>query len=229
MSHQVDHKDRALARLSLFAGLSPEILDALEKSSRVRHFGKGQILCSEGDPGDCLIVLEKGQAKVCRYAADGQEIVLSHVDAPAAIGELALIDGASRSATIVAVSPVTVRLIERTTFTDLVEREPELAHGLLQALAEMVRATNERLVDLQTLDVPGRVAKWLLANAVQQPAVAGCDVPFTISQGDLAAEIGATRVSVNRALRSFERHEIVRSERDRIVLLKPDDLRDLID
>jgi CRP-like cAMP-binding protein len=219
---------RSLARCALFAGLSPAILDALEGASRIRQFRKGQVLCSEGDPGDSLIVLEAGQAKVCRFTMDGQEIVLSLVDAPAAFGELALIDGAPRSATIVATTAVTVRLIERTAFIDLVAREPELARGLLQTLAAMVRATNERLVDLQTLDVPGRVAKWLFAHAVQQPPVAGSVVTFTMSQGDLAAEIGATRVSVNRALRTFERQGTIKLERDRIVLRDPDSLHELV-
>jgi CRP/FNR family transcriptional regulator, cyclic AMP receptor protein len=238
MSFHADQNDRSLAghpapaetvhslaRCELFAGLSPEILHVLERSSRVRRFPKGQILCSEGDPGDSLIVLEEGQAKVCRFTVEGQEIVLSLVTAPAAFGELALIDGAPRSATIVATTPVVVRLIERAAFIDLVEREPELARGLLHALAAMVRATNERFVDLLTLDVPGRVAKWLLAHAVQQPPVAGDAVPFVMSQSDLAAELSATRVSVNRTLKSFERIGWIRLERDRIVLLKPDGLR----
>ena len=218
----------SLARCALFAGLSPAILKVLEGASRVRQFRKGQVLCSEGDPGDSLIVLEGGQAKVCRFTIDGQEIVLKLVDAPSAFGELALIDGAPRSATIVATTPVTVRLIERTAFIDLVEREPELARGLLQTLAAMVRATNERLVDLQTLDVPARVTKWLLAHSVEQPPIVGSVVAFTMSQGELAAEIGATRVSVNRALRTFERWGTIKLERDRIVLRDPDSLREVV-
>jgi CRP/FNR family transcriptional regulator, cyclic AMP receptor protein len=241
MSFRVDQSDRgpagqperaetahSLARCALFAGLSPEILRVLEEASRVRRFPKGQILCSEGDPGDNLIVLEEGQAKICRFTVEGQEIVLSLVNAPAAFGELALIDGAPRSATIVAITPVAVRLIERSTFIDLVEREPEIARGLLQALAAMVRATNERFVDLLTLDVPGRVAKWLLAHAPQQPPVEGDAVPFAISQGDLAAELGATRVSVNRALKTFEQRGCIRLERGCIVLLKPDVLQEQV-
>jgi CRP/FNR family transcriptional regulator len=239
MSFRDDQSDRAhadhpaaagsahsLARCTLFAGLSPEILRVLGESSRVRQFPKGQIVCSEGDPGDSLIVLEEGQAKVCRFTKDGQEIVLSLVRAPAAFGELALIDGAPRSATIVATTPVAVRLIERTAFIDLVNSEQELARSLLHALARMVRATNERLVDLQTLDVPGRVAKWLLTLSTQQPPFEGEVVPFTISQSDLAAELGATRVSVNRALKTFERRGLITVERDRIVLLRPDLLRE---
>jgi CRP/FNR family cyclic AMP-dependent transcriptional regulator len=175
-----------------------------------------------------LIVLEQGQAKVCRFTTEGQEIVLSVVDAPAAFGELALIDGAPRSASIIATTAVTLRFIDRAMFINLVEREPALSLALLRALAGMVRATNERLADLLALDVPARLAKWLLSHSVPQP---DCDrgvAPFAISQSDLAAELGASRVSVNRALKRFEHLGAIKIERERILLLNTAQLQDLV-
>ncbi|MGH2534333.1 MAG: Crp/Fnr family transcriptional regulator [Thermomicrobiales bacterium] len=120
---------------------------------------------------------------------------------------------------------MTLRLIERGAFLETVEREPALALGLLRSLAGMVRATNERLSDLLTLDVSGRLAKWLLAHAAAQPPAPGAAVPFAISQSDLAAEVGATRVRVNRALNVFESIGAIAVERERIVLLRPDLLK----
>jgi CRP/FNR family transcriptional regulator, cyclic AMP receptor protein len=215
-----------LDTVPLFAEFSPEMLDSLARSSRVREYPKGQVICSEDDPGDSLIVLEQGQARVSRFTTTGQEVVLSVVDAPAAFGELALIDGAPRSATITATSPVTLRLIERSAFLEAVEREPALAVSLLHSLAGMVRGTNERLADLLTLEVPGRLAKWLLSRSETQPPVAGSVVPFAISQSDLAADLGATRVSVNRALKTFERRHVIALEPHQIRLLDPDALRE---
>jgi CRP/FNR family transcriptional regulator, cyclic AMP receptor protein len=220
--------DHRLTDVPLFAELPPATLELLARSSRIRNFPKGQIICSEGDPGDSLLVLERGRVTVSRFMRDGQEVVLSIVNSPAAFGELALIDGGARSATITAAGPVTIRLIERSAFLDALEREPGMAMALLCALTRMVRATNERLVDLQTLDVPARLAKWLLTYADQQPPVVGSNVSFTMSQSDLAAELGATRVSVNRALKTFERRGCIRLERDRIVLQNPETLRGLV-
>lgn len=217
-----DVAERALVAVPLFAGLPGSARGALARASRRRTYPKGQILCSEGDPGDSLIILEVGQVRVSRFALDGQEIVLSTVDAPAAFGELALLDGAPRSASIAAVTPVTVRLIERGAFLDAVAREPELALELLRALAGMVRATNERLADLLTLDVPGRLAKWLLARATERTAEGHGVVRLTGTQSDLAAELGATRVSVNKALKGFESRGAITVERERVVLLRPD-------
>src|SRR5688572_6856931 len=133
--------DRPLAGVPLFAGLPTEALDELGQASRLRHYPKGQVICSEGDPGDSLLVLEEGRVRISRYTAGGQEVVLATVAAPAVFGELALIDGTSRSATIEATQPVSLRLVERSAFLTLLDREPAVARALLLTLAGMVRAT----------------------------------------------------------------------------------------
>ncbi len=221
--------DHLLGDVPLFAELPPATLERLAWESRLRRFPRGQVLCSEGDPGDSLLVLEEGRVRISRYSAGGQEVVLAGVEAPAAFGELALIDGAPRSATITAQTPVVVRVLGRDAVLALIEREPSLAMALLRAVTGMVRATNERLADVLSLDVPGRVAKWLLARAethgTRRPD--GLVVPLGLSQGELAAELGTTRVSVNKALKHFEARGLLALDldRDAVVLLRPDELR----
>lgn len=195
-----------LATVPLFATLAPATLDALATESRVRHYAKGQVLCSEGDPGTELLVLEAGHVRISRFTAGGQEIVLATAEAPTAFGELALIDGAPRSATLIAVSDVTVRFLARQAVLALIEHEPATAMAMLRSLTAMIRATNERLADVLSLDVPGRVAKWLLRQAAihGEPRPHGIAVPLHQSQGELATELGVTRVSVNKALKGFE-------------------------
>ena len=102
-----------LADVPLFAGLVDSALDELARESRVRRYSAGQVLWNEGDPGDALLVLEEGQLRVSRFTAAGVEVVLSVVEAPSALGELALLDGAPRDASVTAQRPVTVRLIPR--------------------------------------------------------------------------------------------------------------------
>lgn len=201
------------AAVPLFDGLDPARRDEIAAASRVRRYAKGQVLCSEGDPGDDLLVLESGRVRVCHFSPAGQEIVLAEVDAPATFGELALIDGGSRAATVIAESDVRVRYLHRQVVLDLVRREPAVAIALMQTLAAMVRATNERLSDLLALDAPGRLAKWLLAHADDAGRV-----PLGQSQEALARSIGTTRVTVNRSLRQFARRGLIDVRDGQIVI-----------
>jgi len=219
-----------LESVPLFAELPPGMLAVLESESRVRRYPEGQVLFSEGDPGETLVILEEGRVKVCRFMAGGQEIVLAVQQAPASFGELALIDGAPRSATVIAQTPVVVRMLPRAALMGIVHNEPTVAMALMQGLVSMIRDTNDRLSDLQALDVPGRVAKWLLSYSERhgKQREGGIGIPFEISQSDLAAELGTTRVSINKALRMLESLDIIEAGKDEILIMKPELLKDYI-
>ena len=216
--------NQPLAGVPLFAGLAPAALADLVQASRVRRYPRGPVLFSEGDPGDGLLILEEGTVRISRYTAAGQEVVLALVAAPAAFGELALIDGEPRSATVTATRPLTVRLLDRQAFLALLDREPTVERALLHTLAGMVRATNDRLTDLVALDVPGRLAKWLLTHMDTLPDSERGElvVSLALNQAELATELGTTRVSVNRALKTFEALQAISVERGRIVVHRRD-------
>lgn len=202
-SSSVSHR---LGDVPLFAGLPASALDELARESRTRRYPAGQVLWNEGDPGEALLVLEDGQLRISRFTGTGAEVVLAVAEAPAAVGELALLDGAPRSASVIAQRPVVVRLVPRSVFLALLRREPSVVEGLLRTLATMVRASNARQVATVGLDVPGRLAAWLLARApgssVAPPR--GIEIEIGRSQGELALELGTTRSTLNRAIKGFE-------------------------
>jgi CRP-like cAMP-binding protein len=210
----------------LFESLSSETLDELARSSILRRYPLGQILCNEGDPGESLIVLESGSLRVSRLLASGDEAVLAVMDAPAALGELALLDGAPRDATVTAQRDVTIRLIPRTVFMELLRHEPAAVEGLLRRLAGLVRQANARHADFIGLDVPGRLANWLLRQAGARDGIVppGTVITLRSSQGELAGELGTTRSTLNRALRGFESLGLIRVDGAEITLDKPDRL-----
>jgi len=213
-----------LGEVPLFAGLTPAVLDELAAASRVRRYPQNQVVWSEGDPGDALLVLEEGQLRVSRLTPDGEEAVLAVVEPPAAVGELALLDGAPRDASVTAQRPVTVRLVPRGVFLDLVRREPAAMEGLLATLAGLVRLGNARHADLLGLDVPGRLAKWLLRRAGDATGAtlrSGTVVALGRTQGELAAELGATRSTLNRALHELEGLGLLVVEGERVTLRDP--------
>lgn len=216
-----------LASVPLFAQLPSTVLDELARITRVRRYPQGQVLCHEGDSGEYLIVLVEGQLRISRFTTIGDEAVLAIMNAPAVVGELALLDGAPRDATVTAQRPVSVRLVPRQVFLNVLKREPAAVQGVLRTLAGLVRAGNARHADFIGLDVPGRLAKWLLRHAGDAEGTVreGATVELQGSQGELAAELGTTRSTLNRALHDFEGLGLITLAKDRITLRKPEHLR----
>lgn len=215
-----------LRTVSIFADLPVAALEQLARNSLPRKYRRGQVLCNEGDPGESIYILEEGQLRVTQWTAAGDEAVLAVVEAPAAVGELSLLDGSPRSATLTAVGPVLVRLIPRKAFITLLHDQPQIVPGLLVTLATLIRRANARQVDLLTLDVPGRLAKWLVerASRLGVPMQDSILVDIGRSQGELAAEIGTTRPTLNRALRGFEDQGIIATDGHQVTILEMDKL-----
>lgn len=226
MERPISLTTHRLARAPLFTEVPETLLDELLRGSRTRHYGAGQVLWNEGDPGDALLVLEEGQLRVSRVTGGGVEVVLAVVDAPAALGELALLDGAPRDASVIAQRPVIVRFVPRSAFVSLLHREPVLVESLLKSLAAMVRAGNTRHLATVGLDVPGRLAAWLLQRASGSPKNAKGKPTFDLdrSQGELAAELGTTRSTLNRALSSFESFGLISRAGEQVTVLDQDAL-----
>jgi CRP-like cAMP-binding protein len=106
----------------------------------------------------------------------------------------------------------------------LIEGEPAVAMALLHAMATMVRATNERLSDVLALDVPGRLAKWLLARGAGSGRLT-----LDLSQESLALQLGTTRVTVNRSLRRLERLGLIEANGSDIRLIDIKALQSIVD
>ncbi|MET7327049.1 Crp/Fnr family transcriptional regulator [Nonomuraea sp. NPDC005650] len=204
-----------LADLPMFAGLDDGRLRGLAALSRRRRYPAGQVLCTEGDPAEHLIVLLDGRVKAGRVSAEGREVVLAVEEAPVAFDKTALLVDGPHRATRTAMTAVEVAYVPRSPVLELVAAEPSVAARLLRTLAATVRDLDERLTDAAVRDVPSRVAGWLVRRC------AGGRVPLHAGQAGLGAEIGATRVSVNRALRGFERRGMIEIRTGEVVVLDP--------
>ncbi|MFN2388372.1 MAG: Crp/Fnr family transcriptional regulator [Actinomycetota bacterium] len=136
----------------------------------------------------------------------GVEMVLATLGPTETFGELALIDGGERSASAETLAPTTALVLARATLLDVVREHPALTDALLRSLGTLVRRLTEYASDLVFLDLPGRVAKLLLAMATEQgragdPATV---LDLHMTQTDLANLVGGSRQSVNQILRAFE-------------------------
>jgi CRP/FNR family cyclic AMP-dependent transcriptional regulator len=219
------------ANLPMLARLHPDDHERLRAASWTRRYAKGQILCTENDPADHLLILEDGLVKAGRHTASGREVILA-VHAPlVAFDKAELLTDGRHLATITALTAVTIRYLPGPVFTDLVEREPSVRHRVLATMASTLRTRTQQLTDIATLDVAGRLAKWLLGRATIE-RVEGNSVlitRLTTPQSDLAAELGSTRVTVNRVLHGFRDAGLIALQPGHVVLLDPDRLTALYD
>ena len=91
-----------LQRSPLFRGLAPPALERVVALATQRHYGAGEIICSQGDPGDALHSVVTGRIRISSGSADGREIFLNIIEPGDSFGEIALLDGGTRTASAVA-------------------------------------------------------------------------------------------------------------------------------
>ena len=212
----------ALARVQLFAGLDRTALERLASGLRTRRFRRGEVLFHQGDPGDSLFIVTAGAVKILLPSEEGDEAILATVRPGAFFGELALLDGAPRSATAVALEPTETLVLPRDRFRLLIDTEPGTRDALLAALAGELRRLTDHVEELHFLDMTGRMAARLLrlASGSGTPADDGTiRLDGSYTQGDLASMVGCTRQSVNKLLGQFVDDGLIRMERDTIVIV----------
>lgn len=212
-----------LRNVSIFSFLDARELDLLIQATTTRKLKTKEVLFRKGDPGNQLFGILTGSLKVTAVGADGKDVVFSLMRAGEVLGEIALLDGEPRSATVVAVEATTLVTLHRRDFVPFLEKHPRAAIGLAVVLAARVRRLSERAEDRQTMPLPARIAKRLLALAQEhgkRPIVGG-PVEVRLPQQDLADLVGTTRESVNKHLRVWEDAGIVALGRGRVVLAQP--------
>ncbi|HTY19777.1 MAG TPA: cyclic nucleotide-binding domain-containing protein [Myxococcota bacterium] len=136
----------SLRQVSLFAGLSLERLQAIERITTDAEYVKGEVMMREGEPGDDLYLLVEGEVDVVKGAGTPAEEHLNRLGPGSYVGEMAVLDGGLRSATIVATSHVRVLVLAGPRLRELVHEMPDLAFDLFRVLTERLRGVEERLV-----------------------------------------------------------------------------------
>lgn len=216
-----------LRQISLFAGLSDTALGALATRVRVRAYRKGEVLFHKDDPGTSLFLLRGGRVKISTFSSEGKEAVFTVHGPGDVFGELALLDGAPRSATATALEPSRLLTIDRTAFVAFLREQPDAALILLSELTARVRRLSSQVEDLMFLDIPGRLARTLLRLGEQygRRTERGVEIDLQITQTELGGMVGATRVSVNRLLHWFAERGLIAIDERRIVLIRPEALQ----
>jgi CRP-like cAMP-binding protein len=217
-----------LRRTSLFANADDEQLRPLAERAYTRRLAAGQILFTEGEPSEHLYVVRSGRIRIGVSSPHGEQLILSVLGPGDTFGELSVIDGGARSATAEALDAVELLAVGAAEARQVLEREPVLLLAVAGELAATVRRLTGSAGDLVFLDLPRRLAKLLLGEA--SPGADGrLRAAIGMSQSGLAARLGVTRQSLNRALTGLVRRGWVATEGADVVLLDPGALRRFAD
>jgi len=209
-----------LRRLPLFSRLPETELAELADRVRTKSFKRGEMIFRKDDPGTHLYMVLEGGVKIALPGEFGQEALVAIMRPGEFFGELALFDRSPRSASATAMEDTRAALLAGDDFLAYLESHPASFRVVLETLARTIRRLSDRVEDLIFLDVPSRVAKYLL-DLVRS---SGDGNELTLTQDELAAFIGASRVSVNRVLGDLERREIISIRRRRIAIKDADRL-----
>lgn len=191
----------------LFEGLDKASLDTLlALSCRFTARARG-LVCRQGEPGEALYIVMSGKLKVTTQSEDGREVILAILEDGDTFGEMSLLDGRPRSASVSTVQESELLVIKRHDFLSCLERHPKVSIALLVILSSRLRDIDAMVEDMRFLDIRSRLAKTLLRLAQQHGRTTpggGVRLDLNLSQEDLGNLIGATRESVNKQLRSWE-------------------------
>lgn len=201
-----------LDALPLFAGLSAEQLTQLRSLWHPLTTPAGTTLMTAEQPGEFAYLVLQGTLKVYLLQEDGSEVILALLGPGEMVGELSMVDQLGRSASVVVLEPASLLWIHRADLERCLDTIPALTRNLLRLFARRLRLANVQIQSLARLDIDGRVARQLLAfaGAYGEPAPNGAvRIPLRLTQGDLAALVGASRVRVNQVLMHYKEHRFI--------------------
>jgi CRP/FNR family cyclic AMP-dependent transcriptional regulator len=191
------------------AGLPVGAADELRRLGTRRRFPAGAVLFFAGDPAHEALVLLSGAVKVSVGSVDGKEIVLEVFEAGALLGELSVLDGKPRSATVTALVPVEVLTVAAGSFNEFLDRNPGVLRRLLVDVIARLRSRVRHQLEFGAGDALGRVCARLadLADRYGEPDGDAVAVHSPLNQTELAAWTGLSREAVVKALRALRRLE----------------------
>ena len=215
-----------LSRVSLFSELSREELERISRVAIPRSFPAGVRVFHEGDQSDACYLVRSGDLRVTREHSDGRAIALATLGPGDIFGELAMLDGQARSASVETLSDSELLALPAADFRRLLGQHSQISVKLIAALTRRLRETNERVSRQSFQTVPSRVA-GVLAQLITEEAVPDgrSGVTIRMTQADLAQLAGTSRESVSRFLATLERAGVVRVGRGRVTVVEPRRLR----
>jgi CRP/FNR family transcriptional regulator, cyclic AMP receptor protein len=218
-----------LRSVPLFSDLEQGELERFSLVAVPRSFPAATRVFHEGDHSDACYIVRRGSFRVTREHSDGRAITLATLGPGDIFGELAMLDGEVRSASVESLEDSELLALPAGEVRALLARHPEITVKLVAALVRRLRTANERISRQSFQTVPSRVAGVLTQLVAEEGEGGdGGEVTIRMNQADLAQLAGTSRESVSRFLADLERAGVVRPGRGRVTVLEPAKLRNYI-
>lgn len=222
---------RALHQINLFEGLTENELQAICQAGRLLYIEQDAFFFFQGDPADKWYILTQGQVKMTQIGLEGQQVLVRMVAPHEEFGTVALMSGLTYPLSAQAAEDCLALTWDKPVITTLLSSHSRLAMNALRLMAGRFRELQERYRELATERVEQRVARALLRLERQagRRLEQGTLIDLSLSRQDLAEMTGTTLYTVSRILSHWEHHGLVKTGREKVVILDQSGLLSIVE
>jgi CRP/FNR family transcriptional regulator, cyclic AMP receptor protein len=176
-----------------------------------KKYAKDELIFLKGERGDYFFIILSGHVRIINQSLEGKEVILAILGSNEIFGEMSLIDGSARCATVVAQTSTEALAMSRSHFSELLRAEPLFFMKIMKLFIGRIRSSNAQIELLALRSIKGRIASLLLSWSRERPNESAFRLPHT--HQDIASILGTSRECITRTLREL-------AEADHIIMEK---------
>ena len=209
-----------LSTVSIFSDLNQETLEKVKSITTERKYPKGSMIILEEEYGDKLFIVKEGTVKITRVNDEGKEVILALLGSSEIFGEMAILDGESRSANVLAQENCNLIVVSSEDFIEILKNNFKVSFALMSELAKKIRKSDLQIEALSLSDAEHRIGVSILSLAedmgvIRNGKVTIQNLPF---QQDIANMAGTSRETVSRVMKTFEDRSLILKEGHTVVI-----------
>lgn len=218
-----------LKYVPIFSELNDSTIEQISKIGVKKIFKKDSVVLFEHETGSALFVIAEGKVKISRVSEDGREVILTILNESDFFGEMAILDGLSRSANVTAMEKSEIYIIQRNDFIALLQSHPEISIALLKELTRRLRAADLKIKSLSLKDAEGKVATVILqlADDIGMIKSGTVEIEKLPLQHDLANMAGTSRETISRTLHSLVKKGLIELKGSKLRIINYEKFKEL--
>lgn len=205
----------ALSAIPYLANLDIGLIKEIAQQAKRQQYEAGQVVFLEGQRDVALYIVQSGWLKAVKSSPDGREQVLHFIGAGEAFNAIGVLVQSVNPATVIALEPATLWVIQQSIILRLIDEHPELGRIIIQRLAERIQQLIDMVEDFSLRTIESRLARYLIEQSSEEQI----QRPRWATQAELANRLGTVPDVLNRALRNLAKDHLIQVERHQIQIL----------